>query len=130
MSGYRRLFIWVEGGDDERFFRSVVCPQFAARCDWVEVRRYAAETPDKVGKFLGSIAAMAADYIFVADIDNSPCVTSKKAILTARYRNLDPARILIVKAEIESWYLAGLDAAACTRFGIGPLADTEPVTKE
>ena len=130
MSAYRRLFIWVEGADDERFFRSVVGPQFEKQYGSVSVVSYAGRTIDYVNNFLRSISAMPADYIFVADIDNSPCVTSKKAALTARYKHLNPAKVIVVKAEIESWYRAGLNPAACVRFRMRPLSDTQAVTKE
>ena len=82
-SAYRRLFVWVEGPDDERFFRSVVSSRFGGRYDEIAFQRYAGLTPDKVSNFLRSIRAMQADYIFVADIDKLPCVTGKKAVLTA-----------------------------------------------
>jgi hypothetical protein len=34
-------------------------------------------------------------------------------------------KIIIVKKEIESWYLAGLDEPHCQRFGIPVVRDTQ-----
>ncbi|CAN5540325.1 hypothetical protein BH11ARM1_BH11ARM1_14060 [soil metagenome] len=130
MSAYRRLYIWVEGADDERFFRSLIGTQFEQRFDEVTIRPYAGMPSEKVGNFLSSIKAMQAEYIFVADIDNSPCITSKKEALLTRYKHLESGRIVIVKKEIESWYRAGLDASACGQLGFKQLSDTEAVTKE
>ena len=38
VSGYRRLFIWVEGTDDERFFNTIVVPRLANRYDHITVQ--------------------------------------------------------------------------------------------
>jgi hypothetical protein len=130
VEGYRRLFIWVEGSDDERFFRSIVVPRLAERYDDIRLTRYAGLTSDKVSSFLSSIRAMNADYIFVSDVDTAPCVTERKAALVAKYRRLDANDVIIVKAEIESWYLAGLDADTCAHLKLRPVRDTQAVTKE
>jgi hypothetical protein len=130
VEGYRRLYIWVEGTDDERFFRSVVLPRMAGRYDDIRLTRYAGLTTERVNNFLASIRAMQADYIFVSDIDRAPCVTEKKRTLAARYARLDPGSIIVVKAEIESWYMAGLDAEACATFNLRQVRDTQEITKE
>jgi hypothetical protein len=130
VEGYRRLFIWVEGTDDERFFLRVVLPRLDDRYDDIQLTRYAGLTPDKVNNFLTSIRAMNADYIFVSDVDTAPCVTERKAALATKYRRLDASKIIIVRAEIESWYLAGLDADTCARLKLRSVRDTQTVTKE
>jgi hypothetical protein len=112
VSGYRRLFIWVEGTDDERFFNTIIVPRFAGRYDNIQVRRYAGMKNEGINKYLTSIEAMGADYLFVADIDTARCVTRKKALLQSTFNRLDARRTIIVKAEIESWYHAGLDEEA------------------
>lgn len=130
MGIYRRLYIWVEGTDDQRFFNTIVKPRLADRYDDVDVRRYASDTAARVDNFLRGIGAMGAEYIFVSDIDTAPCVTRKKETLQSRFDHLTGANVVIVKAEIESWYLAGLDADACAALGVRPPRDTEMLTKE
>ncbi len=130
VSGYRRLFIWVEGTDDERFFNTIVVPRLASRYDNITVQRYAGMKNASIDKFLRSIEAMGADYLFVADIDSAPCVTRKKAALQGAFNRLDARRIIIVKAEIESWYHAGLDVNAARRLGTRVEHDTQTMTKE
>ena len=76
--GYKRLFIWVEGDDDERFFEKIIEPKLRNKYDFVETRRYASLKKEKRDNFLKSIKAMGADYIYVIDINNSPSVTAKK----------------------------------------------------
>lgn len=127
---YRRLFIWVEGTDDQRFFNTIVKPRLADRYDDIEIRRYASGTVAQINSFLRGIGAMGAGYIFVSDIDMAPCVTRKKETLQDRFNHLEMANVVIVKAEIESWYLAGLDAGACAVLGVRMARDTELLTKE
>src|SRR5215218_1316481 len=71
----------------------------------------------------GSKAPMMSD-------SSKPCVTERKAALLAKYRRLDFSKVIIVKAEIESWYLAGLDADTCARLKLREVRDTQTVTKE
>lgn len=127
---YKRLFIWVEGTDDERFFNTIVVPRLSNRYDHVQVRHYADMKNESINKFLSSIQAMGADYTFIADIDTAPCVTRKKEALQNAINRLDARRTIIVKAEIESWYHAGLDATAARRLDTRSLHDTQTLTKE
>ncbi len=107
---YRRLFILIEGDDDERFFDRVISPLYKQICDHVSLWKYSQQKLKKVNGFLNSINSMPyADYIFVADMDDSPCVTAKKEWITSQFEKLSEDRILIVRREIESWYLAGLN---------------------
>ena len=106
---YRRIFILVEGDDDERFFDRVISPLYEQICDHVHLWKYSQQKLKKVNGFLNSIDAMQADYIFVADMDDSPCVTAKKEQIKSQFKKLSENRILVVCREIESWYLAGLN---------------------
>lgn len=62
---YRRLFIWVEGEDDARFFEKIMEPKLQKKYDVVETIRYASLKKEKIDNFLKSIKAMGAEYIFV-----------------------------------------------------------------
>lgn len=128
--GYRRLFIWVEGPDDVRFFNEIIKPIFDKRYDWVEVRAYAKQRSDYVIKFVKSIKAMKADYFFVADINSVPCITKRKQKLHKIFKNVDEDRILVIVQEIESWYLAGLDEASSEKLRLPIFKTTNSFTKE
>ena len=106
---YRKLFIFLEGDDDERFFERLIRPLYKQIYDDIRIWKYSQETKKKVTGFLNSIYKMRADYIFVADMDDSPCVTAKKKRITSQFKKLSEDRILVVCREIESWYLAGLN---------------------
>lgn len=127
---HKRFFIWVEGADDVRFFDKIIKPRLQKKYDWVEVRSYARLKKEKVHSFLKSIKAMNADYLFSGDINNAPCITAKKEKIQDGLRNIDEKNIIIVKREIEGWYLAGLSDTSSKEFKIPSFATTENITKE
>lgn len=136
----------VEGNDDERFFESVIKPICENEYNIVQCWQYSQKKKEKINSYLNSIRSMQdaglADIIIVADLDESPCVTDRKERVLSSFRSLsanasepiDPRssiRILIVCREIESWYLAGLNAGECERLGISTgLHNTDHLTKE
>ena len=128
--GYRRLFVWVEGEDDVRFFDKIMKPKFQKMYDFIETRRFAALKREKVHNFLRSIKAMNADYIYVTDINDTPCVTAKKQEIKSKISNIDKDRIMVVIKEIEGWYLAGLKDHDVYKYNINPFRNTDDITKE
>ena len=128
---YRILFIFLEGDDDERFFDRVIKPTYEQIYDHVQLWKYAQAKKQKVNDFLQSINAMKkAEYLFVSDMDESPCVTDKKERRASEFEKLSEDRILIVCREIESWYLAGLNDEGCRQIGIPPSYNTDRISKE
>lgn len=127
---YRRLFIFLEGDDDERFFDRVIKPMYEQIYDHVHLWKYAQTKKQKVNGFLRSINAMRAEYLFVFDMDESLCVTKKKERCASKFEKLSEEHILIVCREIESWYLAGLNDEGCSQIGIPPSYNTDSMSKE
>lgn len=127
---YKMLFILVEGKDDKRFFDKIITPLFERKYDQVDVLEYAQLQKEKVSKFLKSIKGMNADYIFVSDIDQEPCVTARKQYIQNKFKEIDKDRIIVVIREIESWYLTVLDDKSSKRLGIRYSNTTDNVTKE
>ena len=132
---YRRLFILIEGPDDGGFFRRIIKPIFEYRYDYVDIFEHA-QKPYKITKnFIDNINSMAsdeimADYIFVTDIDDAPCITFRKQVKQNKLENLDKDKILVVIKEIESWYLAGLDSECCKKLRISSPNNTNDIAKE
>ena len=124
------LYIFVEGDDDERFFKAIISPLFQSRYTSVEIFKYAQWKKDKVDAFLKSIVTLQFDYIFAGDLDFSPHIMDKKHILKHKFTALDNERMIIVITEIESWYLAGLDFETTERFKIHYFENTDKITKE
>lgn len=129
---YRRLFLFVEGDDDERFLRQVGLPAWERAYDDVRFVKFSQQKKQKVEGYLRSVKAMGADYVWIQDLDRNPCASSAKELLLRRQSSLDPARVQIVKAEIESWYCAGIpgDDPDYGTLRIATCAETGEVTKE
>ncbi len=127
---YKRLFIWVEGNDDERFFESVIIPKIKSDYNFVKIIKYSQKSKKYKQAFISSIKAMGADYLFFSDINDSSCVTAKKEKLKSELRNIESDRIVIAIKEIESWYLAGIKSRECQKLKISPYKATDSVAKE
>jgi len=125
------MHVLVEGPDDREFFDAVIRPMLRERYNHVQVWEYAGETIDRRRDYLRSIRAMNADYIFVGDFNTSPCLTARRGHFLRCYEPmLDAGRIIVVRAEIESWYLAGVDDQVYRDLGIPVVQHTDNVTKE
>ncbi len=128
---YKRLWVFLEGNDDERFFTSVIKPIFDDMYDFVKPWLYAQKKPTKARDFLRSIKSMGSNYFFWADINSFPCVTAKKKSVTDNYGpRLDADNIMVVIRKIESWYLAGLTERGCKKLGVRAFRNTDNITKE
>jgi len=131
---YRRLFIFVEGPDDRRFFESVVNSMFEDVYDSiniVEYKSYKNRNKVKVTNFIRSIKSMSAQLLFVTDINDSPCITKKKNEQYDIYGNiLDADSIVVVIKEIEGWYYAGLENDKCKELNSPVIRTTDNMKKE
>jgi hypothetical protein len=128
---YRQLFLFVEGDDDERFLRAVIEPLFRSKYDDVRFVKFSMAKQDKVAAFLRSVEAIPdADYLLVGDLDMLPCVTAAKERIQRKFPPVDPARVQIVKTEIESWYCAGVTARDPEVPELAKHTETEGITKE
>ncbi len=105
---YKTIFVFLEGDDDERFFEKILRPIFKKNYDTVKPHQYSRKDKKWIKKFIHSINRMGADYIYMHDIDNSPCINGKKENLCEKQKTLQKEKLIIVVKEIESWYLAGL----------------------
>jgi hypothetical protein len=125
------MHVLVEGRDDREFVNAVIRPMLQRQYDDVQVWEYAGETITRRMNYIRSIQATNADYLFMADLDTSPCITERKNNLVNGHRGMiDAECAVVVVKEIESWYLAGVDEHACQEFGIPNVPHTDHVTKE
>jgi len=128
---YKRLYILIEGDDDERFFNKILIPILENNYDSINIWKYAQIKKEKIKNFIKSIKSMMADYICVSDINDSPCVAFKKEKIKNRFNNLvENDRIVVVIKEIESWYLAGLSNQDVKKLAQQAFSTTDNITKE
>ena len=127
---HKMLFLLIEGNDDERFFDTIIKPVMKEKYDYVELWKHAQEPPKRIVDFIKSIEQMNADYIYIADIDGVPCITKKKQKIMHDINRINSDNIIIVKREIESWYLSGLNKNSAKKCGIKSLNCTDQITKK
>lgn len=130
---YKLLTIWVEGIDDQRLVEKIMRLKPPSKFHHVSIQPYAChrEKKDYFSKYLRTINKVKGyDYLFISDIDESPCVTQRKQKVIRLYSCLDPGRMAIVIREIESWYYAGLSNQDCKELKLPVLRDTNNMTKE
>ncbi len=136
MDTYKQLFIFLEGPDDERLFEKVCKPILQNDYNFIRIIRYACMTQKIVTDYLKALKKQIhSDYIFVTDFDargdKTFCVTKRKNRLNDKFSNIiDERKILVVKEEIESWYLAGVTKENLEKFKIEQFSDTEQIDKE
>jgi len=124
-----RLVVWVEGDRDSRFFESIVKPRLLDRYTQVLVREYRQEKQATVNRLLRAMVHQGYDRLFVADINSAPCVTSRKEKVKEHYQDLKDNEIIVVSREIESWYLAGLNASGASALKVNCPAVTDDFSK-
>jgi len=128
--GLKRLFVFVEGDDDERFVNKILRPEFEKYYKNVTLWKYAQIKTKTRENFINSIKSMNADYIYVTDVDG-PCVTARKGKIKSKYGELlENDRIGIVIKEIESWYLGGMNDSDAKKLTVCKFKTTDDVVKE
>lgn len=127
---YRRLFLWVEGQDDRRFFERIMKPLFLTCYESVDIIEYSRRPKEYVEKYITSIKAMRADYLVVCDFDRATCVTACKERTLGRFPGVDIERFIVVVQEIESWYLAGIESKRAQSMKLSRMDRTDDITKE
>ena len=128
---YKRLFILIEGNDDERFFENILKSLLQERYSAIKFWKYSQQKQVRIVNLVKSINSMKADYIFARDFNDSPCITAKKERITGEFKQITEDKIIVVVKEIESWYLAGLDENTSKKVGIRKKIRTaNRITKE
>jgi len=99
------LAIFVEGDRDRRFFANVVQPLLAHRYSDVRIIEYRQRRPVETNKLMRAMTIQGYDHLFVADRDSAPCVGKRKEKIGRKYSNVPMTAVVVVYAEIESWFM-------------------------
>lgn len=80
---HSKLFVFVEGINDEDFLKKVIEPVISNSFEQVVYIRYKKTNPgDVANKLRGILKIPQANYIFLHDFDEHPCITKcKKTVL-------------------------------------------------
>lgn len=125
------IYILLEGSDDERFFDNILADAFKEKYNKIKTYRYAQEKPQAVKDLIRLLNDTDHDYIMLADFDaNDSCFENVKKRIKDKFQPVRDDRIAIVKLEIESWFLAGVDQKRCRELSITYHSNTESVSKE
>lgn len=123
-------FIFVEGYYDQMFIENILIPFLIEKPINIIPIPYQQKANKKINKDIQ--ASSLQDYLFLSDLDSHtfPCISSRKEKRLIEYDNLDFSKIIIVKEEIESWYLAGIDNSLDSFKNWTIPENTEHITKE
>lgn len=125
---YKKLYIWVEGDRDRRFFQNIIEPLFKNRFDKIAVTPYRNMKKQDVNSIIKKTKGEN-DYIFTKDMDYPTCMGRKKESIVEAYSNINRNKIVIVEMDIEGWYLAGLSKESCEELEIKYDVTTNRMTK-
>lgn len=133
---YKELFIFVEGPDDERYINTIIRPLLKEKYSFIKIIKYASLPKIAIENFIKTYKKQIhTDYLFICDMDargdNSLCITKRKEKEQNKYGSyLEIDKIIVVREEIESWYLAGITSINLAKFKVKPFSDTQLITKE
>lgn len=125
------LFVYVEGYDDKLFVEKILSRFLLnEKSLCIHTIPYAQKSNVLINKDIKSKRNHV--YLFLSDLDSNetPCILSKKEARISKYSNLDFNNIIIVKEEIESWFLAGIDSSIDQFKNFNIPDSTDLITKE
>lgn len=123
--------MYVEGNHDKMFVDNILSEYLLDNYSiilWPIT--YVGKPQNKMNKDIKSKSKH--NYLFLSDLDNNqfPCITSRKENRINTYDGLESSQIIIVKEEIESWYLAGVNNNLPQFQNFDIPDNTDSVTKE
>ena len=109
-SSFLQIRLFVEGFYDKKFVERILAPRLSERYAVVQIHEYAHTADETLRNHFKSLTRMPDTCFFIlADYDMGPCLSSKRQDFRSRFEPLlQSEQILIVRQEIESWYLAGV----------------------
>ena len=126
-----KLFLFLEGTDDVRFFTHILFPLFRHKySNRIKPVKYAEMKPSSRERMITAIKKSGADFVYVQDLHSSKCVTaSRQKIMLELNEVISEDDIAVVIKEIECWYLCGLNQNCCRKLTGKVLEDTHTFTK-
>lgn len=129
----KSLIFFVEGFFDRVFIEKIVLKILEDKTSFTfKVYEYSEVKSKwkKLNSFLSNLEKAGIEYLFLTDINNAPCISARKIILQEDIPKINPDKIVIVKKEIESWFLAGIDEITRKKIKIEQFSSTDTLSKE
>ena len=129
----KNISFLVEGNDDARFIEKIIKPILLRKDKYFikNIFQYSTLSPESRKKLINSIKELQQDYVCLHDFDLGPCITQKKERIKEQFKlNIDEECLIIIKIEIESWYLAGITQRISTKLKIPYFPNTDNITKK
>ena len=127
-------FVFVEGNTDKEFVNNILSVLFLEKKSIIlQPIPYQRRKNDTINKIVKTAQhSNKLNYFLLSDLDSHtyPCITSRKNRRKEEYRALDYNKIFIVKEEIESWYVAGVDTQLEQFNGLNIPDNTDNLSKE
>lgn len=121
----------VKGGADKRFIENIIVPEVDHRK--TNVIEYSEDPDTHVNDLIYAFHGMYRDLYLLRDFDfgkqGCSTISDRKDFVEGKFGELNRDEIIIVKDEIEGWYLAGIRKKDEKRFGISVPNNTENIGK-
>ncbi|MDR2623273.1 MAG: hypothetical protein LBC39_01695 [Methanobrevibacter sp.] len=108
-----KLYLFVEGNDDERFFNNIL--ERISECTGINqnlifIIPFQQKKNSYINKQIKKAKKYNDPYFFITDKDSDKfkCYTQRKQKRFEEYKELELNKIVVVNEEIESWYFSGL----------------------
>ena len=127
------LYVFIEGYYDQIFVENILS-LFLLKEKSIIVYSipYAQKNKKLINKEIKSKSKSNHYYVLLTDLDSSEynCITHRKKYMLNFYSNLEWDKTFIVKEEIESWFIAGLDTSLSQFKNFKVPDKTDFITKE
>jgi hypothetical protein len=125
-----KLFLFVEGPDDLRFFKTIFLPKFKKKYQRIKFVKYAEMKPVIRERMINAIEGSGADYLYVQDLDDCVCVrASKQETIDMLNNAISSKNIVVVIRTIECWYLCLMNGEYCQKIFGNEIDNTEEFNK-
>jgi hypothetical protein len=130
--GNKKLAIWVEGRYDKLFFERCITRKLTESYESFTIEEYAQKRKKEIGARRRFLDGNGYDQMIFGDIDSCRCPTQRKEILQEKkFGPVDTKTpIIVVRIEIESLFLSGLDKIALSELGLPHIGNTDGLSKE
>jgi hypothetical protein len=125
-----QISLFVEGFHDKLFVKRILEPRLLWKYEAVQIHQYASIPDQTLLSHFRSLKRMPSTHFFIlADYDEGPCISARRQDILQRFLSLlQSSQILIVRCEIESWYLAGVPEE--NPFGVSMPSMVETINKQ